>query len=73
MGEREEERLCRALRCLVWVRREGTTVFLRMRGPQLASPWAARVEARIPSRVHHDRQAGDKDSLGEDVAVKRLR
>lgn len=34
--------------------KEGTTVFLRMRGPQLASPWAARVEARILSRVHHE-------------------
>lgn len=73
VGEREEERPCRALRCLVWVRREGTTVFLRMKGPQLASPWAATVEARILSRGHHNSQAGDKDSLGEDVPVKRLR
>lgn len=73
MEEREEERPCRALRCLVWVRREVTAVFLRMMGPQLASPWAARMEARILLRGHRNSLAGDKDSFSEDLAVKRLR
>ena len=48
-------------------------MFLRMMGPQLASPWAATVEARILLRGHRNSLAGDKDSLGKDLAVKRLR